>query len=224
LKALPEHPRIVDIGCGPGMQTLELARLSGSLVTAVDNHEPFLEELRRHAERTGLGALVETRVGDMRALPFAPDSIDLLWSEGAIYIMGFESGLQAWRPMLRQGGCAAVTDAAWIKSDPPEPLARFWTENYPGMTTAEENARRAEACGYRLLDRFALPAEAWWTHYYTPIEERLPEMRHRHADDPEAMALLDAEVEEIDLFRRYSDYYGYVFYVLQRHDESSSLR
>jgi SAM-dependent methyltransferase len=219
LKALPDHPRIVDVGCGPGMQTLELARLSGSLVTAVDNCEPFLEELRHHAEQRGLARLIETRVGDMRALPFAPDSVDLLWSEGAIYIMGFESGLQTWRPMLRKGGCAAVTDATWIKSDPPEPVARFWAENYPGITTAEANVRRAEACGYSLLDHFVLPPEAWWTHYYNPIEERLHEMRRRYAHDAEAMAILDAEAEEIDLFRRYGDYYGYVFYLLQRQDE-----
>jgi SAM-dependent methyltransferase len=222
LKALPDPPRIVDVGCGPGMQTLELARLSGSSVIAVDKHEPFLEELRNHAERRGLAGLIETRVGDMRALPFAPDSVDLFWSEGAIYIMGFESGLKTWRPMLRRGGCVAVTEATWIKSDPPEPVVRFWAENYPDITTAEGNVRRAEACGYGLLDHFVLPPEAWWTHYYTPIEERLPEMRRRYAHDSEAMAILDAEAEEIDLFRRYSNCYGYVFYVLQRQDEGDS--
>lgn len=33
---LPPAPVIVDVGCGPGMQTLELARLTRSTVHAVD--------------------------------------------------------------------------------------------------------------------------------------------------------------------------------------------
>lgn len=216
LGTLPNNPRIVDVGCGPGMQTLELARLSRSRITAVDNHAPFLRELRGHAEGAGLSGLVGTCVGDMSQLPFGPGSVDLLWSEGAIYIMGFEAGLRAWRPLLRAGGHVAVTEATWLEADPPEPLAGFWAENYPSMATADENGRRAQAAGYRLVERFALPPEAWWTHYYVPLEARLPELRRRHADDPEALAALDSEAEEIELFRRYADYYGYVFYVLQR--------
>ena len=84
------------------------------------------------------------------------------------------------------------------------------------MGTAEENVRRARAAGYRPIESFALPPEALWTHYYVPLEARLPELRRRHANDPEALAALDSEAEEIELFRRYANYYGYVFYVLQR--------
>jgi SAM-dependent methyltransferase len=198
------------------MQTLELARLSGGVVAAVDNHRSFLEELNRRARAAEIPDQVKTVQADMGALPFAPGSLDLLWSEGAIYIMGFEAGLRAWRPLLRPNGHIAVTEAAWIKEDPPEPLARFWAEGYPAMTTRQGNVRIAESCGYRVLDHFALPAEAWWTHYYTPMEERLPELRRRHAEDPDALAALDEEAKELDLHRDHGDYYGYVFYVLQR--------
>jgi len=216
LGRLPAQPRIVDVGCGPGMQTLELARLSRGRVTAVDNHEPFLRELQERAAQAGLSGHITPCGGDMLRLPFGEGSVDLFWSEGAIYIAGFEAGLRAWRPMLRAGGFAVVTEATWLAKDPPEWLARFWAEGYPAMASAEENVHRAEAAGYRLIERFALPPEAWWTHYYTRLEARLPDLRRRHAHDPEALAALDAEAEEIELFRRYSDYYGYVFYVLQR--------
>jgi ubiquinone/menaquinone biosynthesis C-methylase UbiE len=216
VRGLPARAQVVDVGCGPGMQTLELARLSRCRVTAVDNHAPFLRELQERAAQVGLSELVAPCAADMLRLPFAAESVDLFWSEGAIYIAGFEAGLRAWRPMLRANGSVAVTEATWLAADPPEPVARFWAESYPAMTHAEENEHRAEAAGYRVIDRFPLPPEAWWTHYYTPLEARLPELRRRHEGDPEALAALDAEVEEIELFRRYSDYYGYVFYVLQR--------
>jgi hypothetical protein len=84
------------------------------------------------------------------------------------------------------------------------------------MASREENVRRAQRCGYRVLEHFALPAEAWWTHYYTPLGQRLAELRARYAGEEEALAVLDGEALEIDLFRKYHQYYGYVFYVLER--------
>ena len=213
---LPPEPVVVDVGCGPGMQTLELARLSRSRVVAIDNHGPFLAELKERALREGVADLVEPRLGDMHDLQLASESVDLLWCEGAIYLIGFERGLAEWRPALRPRGAVAVTEAAWLKPGAPAELCEFWREGYPAMVSREENVRKAEGCGYRVLEHFALPAEAWWTHYYTPLGDRLAELRAHYSADEEALAVLDGEALEIDLFRKYHEYYGYVFYVLRR--------
>jgi SAM-dependent methyltransferase len=215
---LPPEPVVVDLGCGPGMQTRELARVLGSRVIGIDNHAPFLAELKALSEQEGIGDLVETREADMAELPFEPGSIDLIWSEGALYILGFKRGLTLWRPLLRPRGAVAVTEAAWLKPGAPAEIRQYWDQGYPAMVSREENVGKAERCGYRVLEHFALPAEAWWTHYYTPIESRLPEFRRRYAGNREAEAVLDAEALEIDLFRKYHDYYGYVFYVLRWED------
>ena len=42
-----DRPSILDMGCGPGVPTLELARLSGGIVTGLDTHQPYLDELNR---------------------------------------------------------------------------------------------------------------------------------------------------------------------------------
>jgi len=47
LKGLPENPRTLDVGCGPGMQTIELAKRSSGQIYALDNHQPFLEQLKK---------------------------------------------------------------------------------------------------------------------------------------------------------------------------------
>ena len=214
--AIPAEPVVVDAGCGPGMQTLELVRLVHAPVIAFDTYEVFLQELRQRASADGLADLVDARVGDMKDLPLAAGSVDLLWSEGAIYIIGFEQGLGAWRPLLRPAGAVAVTEATWLKRGAPDELRRYWDEAYPAMVGLEENVRTAERCGYRLLEQFTLPAEAWWTNYYDPILERLADLRTRYADDADTLAVLDEEALEIELFRKYHDYYGYVFYVLRR--------
>lgn len=214
--ALPADPVVVDVGCGPGMQTLELVRLVQRRVIAFDTHRPFLQELQRRAAGERLDHLVDARIGDMTDLPMAAGSVDLLWSEGAIYIIGFEQGLSTWRPLLRPGGVIAVTEATWLRSGAPDELTRYWSEAYPAMVDCEANIRTAERCGYQLLQQFALPADAWWTNYYDPLAVRLADRRARHSGDAEALACLDAEALEIDLFRKYHDYYGYVFYVVRR--------
>jgi serine/threonine-protein kinase HipA len=213
-----ERPRVLDLGCGPGMQTLELARSLGVVITAIDLHAPFLEALRIAAADQGLASLVDARVGDfasLAALNEPPGSVDLLWSEGAIYILGFQAGLERWRPLLRPGGLAAVSEATWLTASPePEPAA-FWREAYPTMGTIASNTAAARAAGFDVIDAFELPERAWWDHYYAPLRDRAEILRPRASAGSE-LAVAIAETErEIELYRRFGRSYGYVFYLLR---------
>ncbi len=138
-KGLPPKPDILDVGCGPGAQTLVLARATGGLVTAVDNHAPFLADLRRRAELAGLAGDIQSVLGSMFELPFEEASFDLIWSEGAIYIMGFDQGLVGWRRFLRPNGWLGVSEVAWLRKDPPSELADFWNAGYPAIRTIDKN-------------------------------------------------------------------------------------
>lgn len=218
LPKLPSNPRILDVGCGPGAQTLVLASLSGGQVTAVDTHEPFLQVLREKAAAQGLSGQITVHQMSMDALDFPDHSFDLIWSEGAIYIMGFDQGLRAWKRLLKPGGYIAVTECSWFKPNPPEEVRAFWEAGYPGMRSVEDNLAAIERLGYRLLGSFCLPESSWWDNYYHPMEARAAALRLRYARDAEVVAWLDAELTEIDLYRRYADWYGYQFYVMQERE------
>ena len=91
---LPAAPAVLDIGCGPGTQTLDLATLlPAAQITAVDAHLPFVEVARQRVREAGLQSRVRIDPGDMRRLPYAPGSFDLIWCEGAAYIMGVREAL-----------------------------------------------------------------------------------------------------------------------------------
>ena len=217
LTDLPPQPRILDIGCGPGAQTIVLVQASQGRVTAVDTHQPFLDDLANRAAQAGVTDRIEPVRMSMFDLHFE-QPFDLLWSEGAIYIIGFEEGLRAWRPLLKPGGCAAVTEATWLKPNAPEAVTKFWAEAYPEMGTLEENRSRTRRAGYRLIDHFTLPESAWWENYYDPMATRIAKLREDYADNPEALRLLDMESDEIELYRQYAEFYGYVFYIMQVDD------
>jgi SAM-dependent methyltransferase len=214
LHDLPAHPKILDVGCGPGMQTLELAKLTDGEITGLDVRQDFLNRLRSNAANTA--AKVKTHQGSMFDMPFAPMSFDLIWSEGAIYIMGFENGLRAWRPFLKNCGFMAASHISWLAPNIAEKPRLFWEAAYPAITHIENNLATIELCGYRNIGHFTLPDAAWWDDYYVPLEKRLHHFKVKYRDDPAAIAVINEELQEIDLFRTYADQYGYVFYIMQK--------
>jgi SAM-dependent methyltransferase len=216
LGELPASPRVLDLGCGSGRAALVLAEALRARVIAVDNHQPFLDQLRTAVRERGLEELIEARCADMAAPGVPAGSVDLLWSEGAVYFLGFEAGLRLWRPLLTAGGCLAASECSWLRADPPAEAAAYFREGYPGIAGIAENIARTRAAGFDLIDHFTLPPDAWWDEYYTPLEQRMA--RLAPAADPELAAAIDETRREIELYRRYGDSYGYVFYLLrQRH-------
>ena len=83
------------------------------------------------------------------------------------------------------------------------------------MTGIEGNLEIIRQTGYDIIGHFTLPKSAWWDHYYTPIENKLPAFRTQYKNNPEALAVADLHDVDIEMYRKYSDFYGYVFYVMQ---------
>ncbi|MUG98096.1 methyltransferase domain-containing protein [Scytonema sp. UIC 10036] len=215
LTDLSPKPSILDVGCGTGMQTIELAKLMDGNITAVDNYQPYLEELKSQVLAEGLSEKVEIVNASMLSLEFEAKSFDVIWSEGAIYIIGFEKGLQTWQPLLKAKGYLVVSELSWLKSNPPKEVQKYWKDNYPNIQTIESNLRIVEDLGYRKVGHFVLPESGWWDSYYTPLEERIGFLREQYKDNEAMNKELDISLLEIEFYRKYSDWYGYVFYLMQ---------
>jgi SAM-dependent methyltransferase len=213
---LPVHPDILDIGCGAGAQTLVLASATRGRITATDLIPSFLTQCEANARREGLAGHVRTRLADMRELPFADGSFDLIWSEGAVYIMGFDQGLTRWRRLVRPLGYLVVSELSWFKPSPAAELREFWDNQYPAMRSVQDNLVAARNLGWEPAGNFHLPREAWTQDYYAPLAERLPLFRQTRAHDRDAQAVADMTDYEMSLLSRYPDWYGYEFYILRR--------
>jgi hypothetical protein len=138
--------------------------------------------------------------------------------------MGFEAGLRSWRPLLKENGCVAVTEISWLTGEPPHEPKEFWSRNCPAMATIASNCSMARAAGYEILHHFTIPERDWWTDYYGPLGMKMRALRVKYADNRDAIAFLDEEQKEIDLFREHSSCYGYVFYLLRKESQASGFK
>jgi SAM-dependent methyltransferase len=215
-EGLPPAPSVVDLGCGVGAQTLDLAELTGGSIVAVDNHAPFLERLALAAAERGLGGRVHPVVADMAATGLRPGVSDLVWSEGALYNIGLATAFRACGELLHPGGYLAFTDAVWRRGDPPAELRAMFELDYPTMGTVDETVATLAAGGFEVVDHFTLPDDAWWHDFYAPLQARVRELREDHASDRDALAVLDELDAEADMHRRHADFYAYEFVVARR--------
>jgi ubiquinone/menaquinone biosynthesis C-methylase UbiE len=211
---LPSNLEILDVACGPGMQTMELARICKGRITAVDMHQPFLAELQRRAKTAGFDERVQAVNASMFSMPFAEHRFNVIWCEGALYMMGISQALAKWRRFLAHGGYIAFTEPCFLTDNLPEQVKKQW-EDYPAMTNIENALRLIDEAGYLLVGHFTIPDSAWWHDYYTPQEERLKMLRGKYSDDPVVLGRIEQTQHEINTHRAYAQYYGYEFFVVK---------
>jgi DNA-binding transcriptional MerR regulator/ubiquinone/menaquinone biosynthesis C-methylase UbiE len=215
LPDLPAQPRVLDIGCGCGAQTLVLAEQLDGQIIAVDNHQPFLDKLTSAAKKRGLADKVLPQQASMFDLPFAAQSFDLIWSEGAIYIVGFTEGLKRWKAFLKPGGLMAVTDMVWLQENPPQEIVNYWQVNNPNMPKLKQRLAEVDTAGYQLIDHFTLSVAAWQKEYYRPLRDQIVRLREKLAWNETAEKVFTMTEEEAEMYDRYGDSYGYEFFLLQ---------
>jgi SAM-dependent methyltransferase len=208
--------RILDIGCGNGSQTLELAKHVDGSILAVDNHQPYLDELQRRAESEGVSGKIQTFLRDMCDMGLPGGSFDLIWSEGALYNMGFREGLETCHSLLVPGGFLAASELAWFRSDTPAECSQYFANEYPAMVDIDTNISLINNAGYKVVDHFNLPESAWWESFYNPLEVRIKALRKKYASDPQQLEMINSVDMEIDMYRKYSSYYGYAFFLMQQ--------
>jgi SAM-dependent methyltransferase len=211
-----QNPRILDVGCGPGGPTMALARLTEGEVVGIDTHQPYLDRLSEKIEQAGLTDRVRAVNCSMFEMDFPHESFDIIWAEGSIYIMGFERGLREWQCFIRPKGFLVIHEMTWLRPEPPQEIHDYWKTLYPGIGMVQEKIDQIDASGYDLLGYFTLPDDAWWHEYYGPLEERIKGLRKKYVDDSEATAQLEEEQKEIEMYRKYHEWYGSVFFVMRK--------
>lgn len=219
-----DNPRILDVGCGSGVPTMELARLTNGEIAGLDVNQPLLDRLAKRVEKAGLSDRVKTMKCSMFDMDFPNDSFDIIWAEGSTFIIGFERALNEWRRLLAPKGFLVAHEMIWSRPDPPQEVYNYWKGlAASGIRTVPEYLEQIPACGYGIIGYFTLPEDAWWIEYYGPLENRIQKLRLKYVDDSKALEVLNKEQQEIYLSGKYHQWYGSAFFVMQRRYQESRL-
>ena len=210
---LSDQSFIADIGCGSGGQTMILAQHAPGNITGIDLFPVFIDLFNRNAEKLNLQNRVKGIVRSMDNLPFRDEALDLLWSEGAIYNIGFERGLEEWRKFLKRGGYIAVSEASWFTEDRPVEIDEFWMDAYPEIDTIPNKVGQMQKAGYIPVASFILPENCWIEHFYEPQVNAQKIFLEKNAGNKAAAEFIANQRHETQLYYKYKGYYGYVFYI-----------
>ena len=210
---LNDKSRIADLGCGTGGQTVVLAQNAPGTVTGIDLFPKFIDLFNENAKKHSLEDRVTGVVGSMDDLPFTEGELDLIWSEGAIYNIGFKKGLSYWKQFIKTGGYLAVTEACWFTPQRPAEINDFWMEAYPEIDTIPAKIAQIQGAGYVPVASFILPETCWTDNFYVPQKDAQKGFLERYPDNNTARELVANERREAELYSKYKEFYGYVFFV-----------
>jgi len=210
---LTNKSRIADIGCGTGGQTMVLAQHAPGYITGIDLFPAFIDQFNFNAGKLNFRNRIKGIVGSMDNLPFQNEELDLIWSEGAIYNIGFERGLNEWRKFLKTGGYIAVTEASWFTEERPAEINEFWMDAYPEIDTIPNKVTQMQKNGYIPVATFILPENCWIEHFYVPQAKVQETFLKKYAGNTTAKELIASQRYEFQLYHKYKEYYGYVFYI-----------
>ena len=189
-----DKPRILDIACGSGIPTLELSKLSGGEVVGIDIDQLSLDTFKERIEQEGLGARVKAVNCSMQKITLPDESFDIVWDEGAGYFIDFEKALKLWR-LLKPNGYLVIHD---------------------DLKDLNHKLGLIPKYGYRLVEHFPLPDDAWWLEYFAPLEKRINELRDKYQNDPKIIKVLDNKAKEGASVRKNPKSARSVFLIMQK--------
>jgi len=190
-----EKPRILDIGCGSGVPTMELARLSDGEIIGIDIDQELLDILSKKIEHEGLTNRVKAIKCSLLDIKFPDNSFDIIWAEGSITTLGVERSLEGWKRLLKPSGFLVVHDE----------IKHFF-----------EKRNKVISCGYKMIEHFSLPEEAWWEEYYSPLEIKIKELYKKYGNDADAIGVLNIHQTEVDIVKASPKSFQSVFCIMQK--------
>ena len=174
---LPEmkKPKILDIGCGSGILSIELARLTDGNIYAIDVDQSLLDRFRGVINKENLANRITLKRMDLIKNNFPDNYFDLIWEEGVVHIIGFKKSFTACHRILKQGGYLVLGQA---------------------IKLMEKNQAIVSDCGYELIKQINWPKGCWWYEFYEPLEIIIKEIYEgKRSNKFENISIIEEEIK-----------------------------
>ena len=189
-----DKPRILDIGCGKGIPTIELALLSNGGIIGIDIDQDALDKLNLKIEKKSLSSRVKTMNRSLYKTDLPDKDFNILWDEGVIHILDLKKCLKECSRLLKLKGFLVMGEMIkWFKNN-SEIFSKF---------------------GFKLINQFLLPEKSWWIEYYEPLEKRIKQLRKKYLGSEGLKQLIQHE-REIEMVKKKPKEFDCAFYIMQK--------
>jgi len=190
-----KNPNILDIGCGTGVPTIALAKLSSGQIIGIDIDEISLNLLRGKIQELGFHNRVSVIKGSINTMDFPEESFDIIWAEGSLFVMGFEKSIKKCSSFIKPNGFLVVHDENTDKTKKLESLIKY---------------------GYFLIAQFELSDDLWWREFYTPLKRLIQAFRNKYSNDFELNNELNKDRIEIEKCKSNSVVFSSFFVIMKK--------
>lgn len=195
-----EKSRILDVGCGSGIPTLELVKLSDAEIVGVDVDQACILEFNRKISDQNLSNRVKALCLSALELNFPDESFDIVWSEGVIGEISFENTLKSCQKLIKPDGYLVI---------------------HYQVALVKDVISRLPDLGYILVETFLLPEDIWWTDFYAPLDEIIDDLYLKYNDNLDAIKLIDRMQSEIKMVKKNPSSFRSAFYIMKKTNTQS---
>jgi len=189
-----DKPRILDIGCGSGTPSIELAMLSDGEIVGIDIDQEALDKFTKKIEKEGLSDRIKALNQSIYNTTFPDESFDILWDEGAVHIVNPNKSFKECNRILKNKGFFVLGEG------------NKWLNNV---------SNKFPKFGFKLVDKFLLPEEYWWKEYYEILEQRIENLGKREFTSKE-LEELKRHKREIEMVKKNPREFDCGFYIFQK--------
>lgn len=189
-----DNPHILDIGCGTGMLTLELAQLSNGNLTGIDIDQSALDKLNLKMKQNGLSDRIKVYNRSIYSTKFENDRFDILWEEGVIHLLDLKRTLTECTRILKLNGFMVTGEATNWANRKLKHFSRF---------------------GFKVIKQIPWKPKCWWTEYYAPLEEKINTLRKKY-DNLDDIQEIHHHLMEIKMVEKDPAAFDCITYVMEK--------
>jgi ubiquinone/menaquinone biosynthesis C-methylase UbiE len=189
-KLLPEmeKPKVLDLGCGSGLISIELASLTDGEIIGIDIDEVLLERFNKKLKLKRLANRISIKNMDLLKNDFPDNFFDLIWEEGVVHIIGIKKSIRACHRILKNGGYLVLGQV---------------------ISVMNKNQDLIVKSGFELIHQLKWPEGCWWIEFYEPLEKEIKE-------NPELFKDIEIIKEEIKWVKANPDASDCAHYILKK--------
>lgn len=203
---------IAVIGYGAEHQSIMLFEDTTAHIYVIDYRKEYIELLKKEFTTQKLINYISPILLENNNPPFSMGHLDLVWTESMTREISFHQFLSNWGQFVKEDGYIVTCAYCWNNSNPPSEVANFFDKHSINIDHYSNRISQMLECGFTPISHFIMPEECWW-NFFCPIDINTESISNKYKANTEVIQFLKDMDQEIDMFEKYGDYYGYAFFI-----------